>query len=32
WNELEQQVVRTVRREVVGPSVSHGGVTEIGGV
>ncbi|MCI00588.1 hypothetical protein A2U01_0021608 [Trifolium medium] len=29
-NELEQQVVGTVRREIIGPSVRHGGgVTEI---
>ncbi|MCI85955.1 hypothetical protein A2U01_0107234, partial [Trifolium medium] len=31
WNEREQQVVRTVRRGVVGLSVRRGGVTEIGG-
>ncbi|MCI49044.1 hypothetical protein A2U01_0070287, partial [Trifolium medium] len=32
WNELEQQVVGIARGEVVGPSVRHGGVTEIGEV
>ncbi|MCI76117.1 hypothetical protein A2U01_0097386, partial [Trifolium medium] len=32
WNGLEQQVVRTARREVIGPSVRRGSVTEIGKV
>ncbi|MCI31039.1 hypothetical protein A2U01_0052250, partial [Trifolium medium] len=30
WNELEQHVMRTVRRGVVGPSVRRGDVTETG--
>ncbi|MCI54521.1 hypothetical protein A2U01_0075771, partial [Trifolium medium] len=30
WNGLEQQVVGTVKREVVGSSVGYGSVTEIG--
>ncbi|MCI70254.1 hypothetical protein A2U01_0091517, partial [Trifolium medium] len=32
WNELEQQVMRTVRRGVMGPSVHRGDVTETGKV
>ncbi|MCI70522.1 hypothetical protein A2U01_0091785, partial [Trifolium medium] len=30
-DELEQQVVGTIEREVIGPSVRRGNVTEIGG-
>ncbi|MCI79126.1 hypothetical protein A2U01_0100397, partial [Trifolium medium] len=30
WDELEQQVTGTVRKEVMGPSVRRGDVTEIG--
>ncbi|MCI80781.1 hypothetical protein A2U01_0102052, partial [Trifolium medium] len=30
WSELEQQVVGTVRRGIIGPSVRHGDVIEIG--
>ncbi|MCI70408.1 hypothetical protein A2U01_0091671 [Trifolium medium] len=32
WNELEQQVVGTVRRGVIGPSLHRGDVTETGKV
>ncbi|MCI32383.1 hypothetical protein A2U01_0053596, partial [Trifolium medium] len=29
WSELEQQVIGTVKREVVGSSVGYGSVVEI---